>query len=345
MADQEGKRIILAERPEGMPTEQHLKPESMAVPSPGEGEMLLRTIYLSLDPYMRGRMSAAKSYAQPVEIGAPMEGGTVCEVIESKLDGYSPGDIVLARVGWQTHGLSNGEGVRKLDPQQAPITTALGVMGMPGFTAYAGLLELGQPKSGETVVVSAASGAVGQVVGQIAKLKGCRVVGIAGNDDKCAYVRDDLGFDAAVNYKKDDFEKALADACPDGIDVYFENVAGKVLSAVFPLFNEFSRMPVCGLIAYYNMTGTPEGPDQLPGFMRTVLTKRLMVRGFIQFDFAPLMPQFLKDMSGWIRDGKVRYKEDVVQGLENSVTAFQGLLEGRNFGKLIIQVGEDPTQR
>jgi len=345
VAETEGKRITLAERPEGMPTEQHLKLESMPVPGPAEGQMLLRTIYLSLDPYMRGRMSAAKSYAKPVEIGDPMEGGTVCEVVESKLDGYGAGDIVLARIGWQTHGLSDGTGVRKLDPAQGPITTAVGVMGMPGFTAYAGLLELGQPKEGETVVVSAASGAVGQVVGQIAKLKGCRVVGVAGADDKCAYVRDELGFDAAVNYKEPDFPEQLAAACPDGIDVYFENVGGKVLQAVLPNLNEFSRMPVCGLIAHYNDTGAPEGPDQLPGFMRTVLTKRLMVRGFIQFDFAPLMPSFLKDMAQWLQDGKVRYREDIVPGLENAVSAFQGLLQGKNRGKLIIQVGDDPTKQ
>ncbi|MAL98766.1 MAG: NADP-dependent oxidoreductase [Alteromonadaceae bacterium] len=344
MADHEGKKIVLAARPEGMPTAEHLQEERLEVPRPGEGEMLLRTLYLSLDPYMRGRMSAAKSYAAPVEIGGVMEGATVCEVVESRLDGYQPGEYVLAGAGWQTHAVSNGKGVRKLDPAKAPLTTALGVMGMPGFTAYAGLLELGQPRSGETVVVSAASGAVGQVVGQIARLKGCRVVGIAGADDKCAYVTDELGFDAAVNYKSEDFRDRLAEACPDGIDVYFENVGGKVLAAVLPNLNEFSRMPVCGLIAHYNDTSAPEGPDRLPGFMRTVLAKRVMVRGFIQFDFAPLMPDFVRDMSGWLADGSVRYREDVVQGLENAVDAFQGLLEGRNRGKLIVQVGEDPTR-
>lgn len=345
MTDSKGTRIVLAERPEGMPTEQHLKLEEYSVPQPGEGEMLLRTLYLSLDPYMRGRMSAAKSYAAPVEIGGVMEGATVCEVMESHADGFQPGDYVLAGNGWQTHGLATAKGVRKLDPARAPLTTSLGVMGMPGFTAYAGLLELGQPKAGETVVVSAASGAVGQVVGQIARLKGCRVVGIAGADDKCAYVTDELGFDAAVNYKSDDFRDRLAQACPDGIDVYFENVGGKVLAAVLPNLNEFSRMPVCGLIAHYNDTSAPEGPDRLPGFMRTVLAKRVMVRGFIQFDFAPLMPDFVREMSGWLADGSVRYREDIVQGLDNAVGAFQGLLEGRNRGKLIVQVGEDPTRQ
>lgn len=344
MADQLGKRIILAERPVGMPDERHLKLESMPIPSPGNGEMLLRTLYLSLDPYMRGRMSAAKSYVKPVEVGTVMEGGTVCEVVESNLDGFSPGEFVLAPNGWQTHGLSDGSGVRKLDPAQAAITTALGVMGMPGFTAYAGLLELGQPKPGETVVVSAAGGAVGQVVGQIAKAKGCRVVGVAGADDKCAYVKEELGFDECVNYKSHDFPEQLAAACPDGIDIYFENVAGKVLSAVIPNLNEFSRMPVCGLIAHYNDTAPPPGPDQLPGFLRTVLSKRVMVRGFLQFDFEHLMPAFLRDMATWLQEGKIHYREDVVQGLENAVSAFQGLLEGRNRGKLILQVSEDPSK-
>ncbi|MFP3981047.1 MAG: NADP-dependent oxidoreductase [Desulfobacterales bacterium] len=345
MAENKGKHIILAQRPEGMPTEQHLKLESMDIPSPDNGRMLLRTIYLSLDPYMRGRMTSARSYVQPVAVGAPMEGGTVCEVVESRLEGYQPGDIVSAYTGWQTHALSDGTMVRKIDPAQAPITTHLGVMGMPGFTAYVGLLELGCPASGETVVVSAASGAVGQVVGQIAGIKGCRVVGIAGTDAKCAFIREELGFDAAVKHRAEDFPEALAKACPDGIDVYFENVGGRVLSTVLPNLNDFSRMPVCGLIAHYNETTLPAGPDQLPAFLGVVLTRRVKVHGFINFDYAHLMPDFLKEMSAWIREEKVVYKEDVVDGLENAVSAFQGLLEGRNFGKLIIRVGEDPIQR
>ena len=340
MAEEESKRIILAERPQAMPTEEHLKLEPMAVPSPKDGQMLLRTLYLSLDPYMRGRMSAAKSYAEPVAVGDPMEGGTVSEVVESRLDGFQPGDIVLAHSGWQTHALSDGSVETKIDPRQAPLSYHLGLMGMPGFTAYVGLLELGRPKAGETVVVSAASGAVGQVVGQIARHKGCRVVGVAGSEAKCAYLENTLGLDAAVNHRSGDFPEALAEACPRGIDVYFESVGGRVLNAVLPLLNEFSRMPVCGLIAHYNDATAPPGPDHLPGFMRTVLTKRLMVRGFIQFDFAHLRPQFLEDMAAWLREGKIVYKEDVVSGLENAVTAFQGLLEGRNFGKLIVRIRE-----
>lgn len=342
---EQNQRIILSKRPQGMPDERHLRLESEPVPSPTAGQVLLKTIYLSLDPYMRGRMSAARSYAKSVEIGEVMEGGTVSQVVASQHPDWKEGDLVLARSGWQSYALSDGQGLRRLDPAVAPISTAVGVLGMPGFTAYVGLLEIGQPKAGETVVVSAASGAVGQVVGQIAKLKGCRVVGIAGADDKCAYVVDELGFDACVNYRDDDFPAQLQAACPQGIDIYFENVGGKVLNAVIDLLNDFSRMPVCGLIAHYNDTALPAGPDQLPRLMRAVLTHRVMIRGFIQFDFAPRFPDFLRDMSGWIRSGEVKYREDIVDGLENTVSAFQGLLSGRNRGKLLIRVSPDPTRR
>lgn len=344
MSEATNRRVVLAERPVGMPGAQHLVLETASMPVPASGQMLLRTIYLSLDPYMRGRMSAARSYSQPVEIGEVMVGGTVSEVVESRLEGYAAGDIVLSANGWQEYAVSDGTGVRKLDPTLAPISTAVGVLGMPGFTAYAGLREHGRPQAGETVVVSAAAGAVGQVVGQLAKLWGCRAVGIAGGEDKCRYVVDELGFAAAVNYKADDFAQQLAAACPQGIDVYFENVAGPVLEAVLPLFNDFARMPVCGTIAYYNLTQPPAGPDKLPQMMRAILTRRLSVRGFIQFDHLDLLPEFLQQMSGWIRDGKIKYREDIVRGLENAAEAFQGLLQGRNNGKLIIQVGADPTQ-
>ncbi|RFA27253.1 NADP-dependent oxidoreductase [Alkalilimnicola ehrlichii] len=338
MTKARNRRIVLAKRPAGMPTDEHLVMEEVVRPTPGDGQMLLKTLYLSLDPYMRGRMSAARSYAASVELGEPMVGGTVSEVVESNVDGFAPGEIVLSSNGWQEYALSDGTAVRKLDPAVAPVTTALGVLGMPGFTAYVGLLEHGRPKPGDTVAVSAASGAVGQVVGQIAKLKGARAVGIAGSDDKCRYVVDELGFDAAVNYKSDDFTKQLAEACPNGIDVYFENVAGPVLEAVLPLFNDFARMPVCGTIAYYNLTELPAGPDKMPALMRAILTRRLTVRGFIQFDHLDRQADFLHDMSEWIRDGRIKYREDIVQGLENTVTAFQGLLQGRNQGKLIIKV-------
>ena len=338
------QRIFLVRHPEGMPTEDDLKLESIPLPKPGPGEMLLRTIYLSLDPYMRGRMSPAKSYAKGVGPGDTMVGATVSEVMESDVAGFAPGDIVLSYDGWQTHAVSNGKGVVKLDPKAAPVTTALGVLGMPGFTAYAGLLEHGRPKEGETVVVSAASGAVGQIVGQIARIKGCRAVGIAGAGDKCRMILDEFGFDAAVNYKDKDFRDRLAEACPKGVDVYFENVGGDVFRAVLPLLNDFARIPVCGRIAHYNDTTLPEGPDRLPQFMGLVLTRRLSVRGFIQFDHLDLMPDFRRDMTAWIADGKVRYREDIVDGLENTVEAFRGLLTGRNRGKLIIRVGNDPTR-
>lgn len=337
------QRIILTKHPEGMPTNDDLRLESVAVPKPGAGQMLLRVIYLSLDPYMRGRMSPAKSYAKGVTPGDTMVGATVAEVMESDVAGFAPGDIVLSYDGWRTHAVSNGKGVVKLDPKAAPVTTALGVLGMPGFTAYAGLLEHGRPKAGETVVVSAASGAVGQIVGQIAKIKGCRAVGIAGADDKCRMILDEFGFDAAINYKDEHFRDRLAEACPKGADIYFENVGGEVFRAVLPLLNDFARIPVCGRIAHYNDTGLPEGPDRLPHFMGLILTKRLSVRGFIQFDHLDLMPDFRRDMAAWIADGKVRYREDIVAGFENTVEAFRGLLTGRNRGKLIVKVGDDPT--
>jgi NADPH-dependent curcumin reductase CurA len=338
------QRIYLVRYPDGMPTDADLKLESMPMPRPGADEMLLRTIYLSLDPYMRGRMSPAKSYAKGIKPGDTMVGATVSEVMESNLDGFAPGDIVLSYDGWQTHAVSNGKGVVKLDPKAAPITTALGVLGMPGFTAYAGLLEHGRPREGETVVVSAASGAVGQIVGQIARIKGCRAIGIAGADDKCRMILDEFGFDAAVNYKDADFRDRLAEACPKGVDIYFENVGGDVFRAVLPLLNDFARIPVCGRIAHYNDTTLPEGPDRLPQFMGMVLTKRLSVRGFIQFDHLDLLPDFRRDMAAWIRDGKVRYREDIVDGFENTVEAFRGLLTGRNRGKLIVKVGDDPSR-
>lgn len=338
------ERIYLARHPEGMPTNEDLKRESIPMPKPGPGEMLLRTIYLSLDPYMRGRMSPARSYAKGVRPGDTMVGATVSEVMESDAAGFAPGDVVLSYDGWQTHAVSSGKGVVKLDPKAAPVTTALGVLGMPGFTAYAGLLLHGRPKEGETVVVSAASGAVGQIVGQIARIKGCRAVGIAGADDKCRMILDEFGFDAAVNYKDRDFRDRLAQACPKGVDIYFENVGGDVFRAVLPLLNDFARIPVCGRIAHYNDTALPEGPDRLAQFMGLVLTRRLSVRGFIQFDHLDLMPDFRRDMAAWIREGKVHYREDVVQGFGNTVETFRGLLTGRNRGKLIVQVGDDPTR-
>jgi NADPH-dependent curcumin reductase CurA len=330
-------RITLASRPDGRPAPANFRLERAPIPTPGEGEVLLKVLYLSLDPYMRGRMNAAKSYAAPTEIGAVMEGGTVAEVLESRHPGSRPGDIVLSHSGWQSHALAKGEQLRKLDASAAPLTTALGVLGMPGFTAYAGLLTIGQPKTGETVVVAAASGPVGSAVGQIAKIKGARAVGIAGGPEKCALVRDSFGFDAVVDHKAPDFAAQLAAVCPDGVDVYFENVGGKVWDGVFPLLNPFARIPVCGLVAQYNSIEFP-GPDRFPVVMRQVLTKSLTIRGFIQHEFQAQRPEFYQEMAGWIAQGAVKYKEDIVTGLENAPDAFIGLLEGRNFGKLIVKV-------
>ena len=304
--------------------------------------MLCRTIYLSLDPYMRGRMSARASYVAGLEIGDVMTGGTVSSVVESNLDGYDVGDIVLSGNGWQEYALSDGRGVRKLDPSLAPLSTAIGVLGMPGQTAYVGLLDIGKPQPGETVVVSAASGAVGAVVGQIARIKGCRVVGVAGAVEKCKYVVDELGFDACVSHVRDHFADELAAACPEGIDVYFENVGGKVFDAVVPLLNTFARVPVCGRIATYNLTQSPPGPDQLPRVMSLVLFRRLTLQGFIVSDHADRERDFLRDVGSWIRDGSLKYREDIVVGLDHAVESFQGLLKGKNFGKLIVRVSDDP---
>ncbi|MEV4235781.1 MULTISPECIES: NADP-dependent oxidoreductase [unclassified Nocardia] len=336
----ESTRIVLASRPEGAPNPANFRIETAALPEPGAGEVLLRTLYLSLDPYMRGRMSAAKSYAAPVEIGDVMVGGTVAEVLESRDPSLAKGDVVQAYSGWQTHQIAPASGLRKLDPDKAPISTALGVLGMPGFTAYSGLLKIGQPKAGETLVVAAASGPVGSAVGQIARIKGVRAVGIAGGPEKCAYVREELGFDAAIDHRAPDFADQLGAAVPDGIDIYFENVGGAVADAVYPLLNTYARVPVCGLIANYNVTGAAAGPDRLPDFYGRILTKSLTVRGFIQSEFVREMyKDFLREMSGWITENRVRYREDIVEGLEHAPEAFIGMLEGRNFGKLVVRVG------
>jgi NADPH-dependent curcumin reductase CurA len=334
------RQILLAARPEGAPGPQHFRLAETAVPQPGDGEVLLKTLWLSLDPYMRGRMSAARSYAKPVEIGAVMEGGTVSRVEASRNKGFAPGDVVLSHAGWQEYALSDGAGLRKLDPTRAPVSTALGVLGMPGMTAYTGLTIIGQPKAGETVVVAAATGPVGATVGQIAKIKGCRAVGIAGGRDKCRYLIDEFGFDAAVDHRAKDLADQLAAACPRGIDIYFENVGGVVWEAVFPLLNDFARVPVCGLIAHYNDTELTGG-FPTARLMRAVLTKRLTIRGFIVRDFVAHAADFQRDVSQWVREGKIKYREDVVEGLENAPQAFMGLLQGKNFGKLVVQVAKE----
>ncbi len=332
------KRIVLASRPVGEPAPENFRTESVELPALQEGQVLLKTLYLSLDPYMRGRMSDGPSYAAPVGIGETIVGGTVCEVVESKAETLTTGDVVAAFVGWQEYAVVPAKGLRKLDPSLGPVSASLGVLGMPGMTAWSGLLLLGQPKAGETVVVGAAAGAVGSAVGQIAKIKGCRVVGIAGGPEKCAHVVNDLGFDACVDHRSPTLATGLKDACPGGIDVYFENVGGKVFEAVLPRMNDFGRIPVCGLISQYNATELPPGPDRSPLLMRAVLTKRLMLRGFIVTDFMPHWGDFQREMSEWVRSGRIAYREQVVEGLDNAVEAFIGLLRGRNTGKMLVKL-------
>lgn len=338
-------QLRLIKRPFGEPQDSDFETTVVDLPPLEDGQVLLRTIYLSLDPYMRGRMSDAKSYAEPQPLGEVMLGATVCEVVESRSERRKAGDLVLAFTGWQTYAIVDGRAMRSLDPTSAPISTALGVLGMPGFTAYGGLLAIGQPKAGETVVVAAATGPVGSAVGQIAKVKGARAVGIAGGADKCRILTEEFGFEAAIDHRSPTFADDLKAATPEGVDVYFENVGGSVGAAVMRRMNRYGRVPVCGLVADYNATEAPQGPDLQPAYVRRILTLSLTVRGFIQDGFIPTHhDDFLRDMSAWITDGSVRYREDVVDGLENATEAFRGLLTGRNVGKLLIQVGTDPTK-
>ncbi|MDO6459049.1 NADP-dependent oxidoreductase [Celeribacter halophilus] len=336
------RQFVLAERPKGAPTKETLRLVETDVPEAGPDQMLLRTEFLSLDPYMRGRMSDAPSYAAPVEIGGVMQGGTVAQVVVSHIEGFAPGDYVLSFSGWQDYALSDGTGVTNLGKSPAHPSWALGIMGMPGFTAWAGLTQIGAPKPGETIAVAAATGPVGATVGQIGKILGCRVVGIAGGPEKCAYAVDELGFDACIDHKADDFAEQLTKATPDGIDVYFENVGGKVLDAVIPLLNPNARVPVCGLISQYNATALPDGPDRMNWLMGQILRKKIKMQGFIIFDdFDHLYPEFAKEMGAWIESGKIQYREEIIDGLKNALEAFIGLLNGENFGKRVIHVGRN----
>jgi len=333
------RRIVLAQRPQAAATLADFRLERIAVPSIGPGEMLLRTLWLSLDPYMRGRMSEGPSYAAPVAVGGVMTGGTVARVEASQRADFAIGDLVLSTSGWQDYAVSNGTGVVKLPATMPRPSLAVGVLGMPGFTAYMGLLDIGKPKAGETVVVAAATGAVGSVVGQIAKLHGCHVVGIAGGAQKCAWAVTELGFDACIDHHAADFSAELAAACTKGIDIYFENVGGKVLRAVLPLLNTHARVPLCGLIAQYQGDTGTGGKDFSPQLLRTILVKRLTVRGFIIFDdYGSRFGEFREQMSAWLQADKIKYREDVVAGLERAPEAFLGQLTGQNFGKLVVKV-------
>ncbi|WP_318463695.1 NADP-dependent oxidoreductase [Photobacterium leiognathi] len=333
------RQVLLASRPVGAPQPTDFTLNQTEIPTPDQGEILLKTKYLSLDPYMRGRMSDKKSYAEPVAIGDVMVGGTVCQVEQSNHPDFTVGEWVLAFTGWQDYATSNGEGLIKLGMNPTHPSYALGVMGMPGFTAYMGLLDIGQPKSGDTIVVAAATGAVGSMVGQIGKLKNCRVVGIAGGKEKCDYAKSILGFDECIDHHAADFAEQLSQACANGIDVYYENVGGKVFDAVLPLLNTGARIPLCGLISQYNATSLPEGPDRMNMLMGQLLVKRIKMQGFIIFDdYAHRYDEFAQDMSQWLAEGKIHYREDCVEGLENAPQAFIGLLEGNNFGKLVVKV-------
>jgi NADPH-dependent curcumin reductase len=335
------RRVVLARRPPGEPAESDFRIEETAIPEPGPGQALVRVIYLSLDPYMRGRMRDIASYAAPVGIGEVMTGGTVGEVVKSNLPQLKPGDIVEDRLGWQEYALG-GPTLRKIDPSLAPISTANGILGMPGMTAYFGLFDVGQPKAGETVVVSAASGAVGQVVGQLAKIAGCRVVGIAGGPKKCGFVKDTLGFDACIDYKAGgDLAAAVKGACPNGVDVYFDNVGGTVSDAVFLNLNFFARVSLCGSISQYNASASEMGPRLLGLFVG----RRVNMRGFIVSDFANRYAPAMRQMGEWVRSGRIKYKEDIVEGIDKAPRAFIGLLRGENFGKLQVKLGPEPGAR
>ncbi|ELL0594992.1 NADP-dependent oxidoreductase [Vibrio vulnificus] len=341
MTQPTNRQIVLASRPVGAPTADNFAFTQSDIPTPAQGEILLRSVYLSLDPYMRGRMSDAKSYAEPVGIDEVMVGGTVCQVEASNHAEFEVGEWVLAYTGWQDYAISNGEGLIKLGKQPSHPSYALGVMGMPGFTAYMGLLDIGQPKEGDTLVVAAATGAVGSMVGQIGKFKGCRVIGIAGGEEKCQFAKETLGFDECIDHKAADFAEQLAKACHNGIDIYFENVGGKVFDAVMPLLNTGARIPLCGLISQYNATSLPEGPDRMSMLMAQLLIKRIKMQGFIIFDdYGHRYGEFAADMTQWLAQGKIHYREHLVQGLENAPDAFIGLLEGKNFGKMVVQTNQ-----
>ncbi len=339
------KAITLASRPEGEPKDENFKLETRDVPTPSEGEVLVRVHYMSLDPYMRGRMDDAKSYAAPVPIGGVMEGGGVGEVLASEAEGFAPGDMVFGMFGWATHGVAKAKDIRKLDPR-LPATTALGVLGMPGFTGWYGLTELGRPKEGETLVVAAATGPVGSMVGQIAKARGLRTVAIAGGAEKCALATGKFGFDAAIDHRAFEdarsLRKAIAEAAPDGIDIYFENVGGKVFEAVLPLMNTFGRIPVCGMIAGYNLGALggveASGPDRLPMLWRSILVKQMSINGFIISNHFDHYPAFLKEVGPMVASGELAYLEDIAEGLENAPDAFVSMLKGGNTGKQIVKL-------
>lgn len=334
------REVHLKERPVGLPSESDFELAHVPIPQPDEGQVLVRNIYMSVDPYMRGRMVDRKSYVPPFQLGKPLTGGCVGQVIQSQRVDFKVGDYVLGMSGWREYYVSQGSNLRKIDPHLAPIQAYLGVVGMPGLTAYVGLLDIGQPKEGETVFVSAASGAVGSVVCQIAKLKGCRVLGSAGSDEKVAWLLNEARIDAAINYKKvDRLNAELRRHCPDGIDVYFENVGGEHLQAALAQMNRFGRVVLCGMISRYNDTQPVPGPANLG----LAVTKRLTLKGFIISDHLDRLPAFYADMGRWIAKGEIKWRETVVEGIENAPRAFIGLFRGENLGKMLVKIGPDPA--
>jgi NADPH:quinone reductase len=337
----QNQQILLIKRPKGMPVKEDFRFEDIPISEPKEGEVLIRTLYLSVDPYMRGRMNDAKSYVPPYPLHQPIIGGIVGEIIQSKTPDFQVGEIVLGLLPWQKYITTRTKGLTKINPKLAPISTALGVLGMPGLTAYFGLLDIGQPKEGETVVVSGAAGAVGMVVGQIAKIKGARVVGIAGSEKKIRYLLDELGFDAVINYKTtDNIRHSLKEACPNGVDVYFDNVGGSISDAVLSLINKGARIPICGQIALYNL----EKPDIGPRIQTTLLINRALMKGFIVSDYADRFNEGMADLAKWVTEGKIKYKENIIEGFENTIDAFLGLFTGQNLGKQLVKVAE-PSQQ
>jgi hypothetical protein len=331
------RQFVLASRPVGLPDESTFKMIETPIAPLNDGEFLARAMYLSVDPYMRGRISGAKSYAAPVEVGGVMVGGGVARVVESKNEKFAVGDIVDVYMGWQEYVVSSGKGIRKLDPAIAPVSTALGVLGITGLTAYFGLLDICHPKEGETVVVSGAAGAVGSIVGQIAKLKGCKTVGIAGEDAKIEWILKDCGFDSAFNYKTEgNYGAKLKELCPSGIDVYFDNVGGTISDAVMVQLNTFARISICGQISQYN-NAKPEMGPRLTGML---IVARAKMQGFLVSDYAPRFGEALTEMAGWLKEGKLKHREDIVDGFENLPKAFIGLFHGENTGKRLVRIAE-----
>lgn len=337
MTENVNRQITLASRPVDYPQESDFNLVESPIPEPREGEVLVQAIWLSLDPYMRGRMRDAQSYATPVELDQVMVGGVAGRVIKSRTPAFSSGDIVEGSLGWQEYAISDESKLRKVDLSLGPLSTALGVLGMPGMTAYFGFLHIGQPRPGDTVVISAASGAVGQVVGQISKITGCRTVGIAGTPEKIDYIVNELGFDAGINYKTENLDSALMAACPLGVDVYFDNVGGVISDAVFEQLNVFARVSICGQISQYNA----EEPEPGPRSLGLLVRRQGRAEGFLVSQFANRFEEGRQRIAGWMKEGRIKYKEDVVGGLENAPRAFIGLMQGKNFGKLLVKVSEE----